>query len=227
MDKRFLQDCLAEGMSLEKIGLRAGKHPSTIGYHLRRHGLVANGALRHRPRGELDRDLIEIAVNEGLTVAEMAAEFDRSKTTIRYWLRRHGLRATGGTRREQAREAKELGLRYLERRCEHHGRTMFVLEGRGSYRCMRCRSQRVSAWRRRAKRRLVAEAGGKCRLCGYDRFLGALQFHHLDPQCKSFSLSARGCTRSLSELREEAAKCILLCGNCHAEVESGLVEVMP
>ena len=50
-----------------------------------------------------------------------------------------------------------------------------------------------------------------CRLCGYDRFVGALQFHHLDPESKRFSLSMRGCTRSFAELREEAAKCVLLC----------------
>jgi hypothetical protein len=28
-------------------------------------------------------------------------------------------------------------------------------------------------------------------------------------------------TRSLAILREEARKCVLLCANCHAEVEAG------
>lgn len=80
---------------------------------------------------------------------------------------------------------------------------------------------RVSDWRRRMKRRLVAEAGGKCRLCGYDACMAALEFHHLDPSAKSFPLSRRGITRSFAELQAEAAKCILLCANCHAEVEAG------
>jgi hypothetical protein len=185
VDKRFLEDCLAEGMSLEKIGDLTGKHPSTVGHHLKRHGLRANGADRYSPRGELDRELLTAAVDEGLTLAEMSAEFERSAST------------------------------------------MFVLENRGSYRCIKCRSENVAVWRRRAKHRLVREAGGRCRLCGYDRYLGALQFHHLDPEAKAFSLSARGCTRSFAELRAEAAKCILLCGNCHAEVEHGFTEVVP
>ncbi len=30
-------------------------------------------------------------------------------------------------------------------------------------------------------------------------------------------------TRSLSAARREARKCILLCANCHAEVEGGLI----
>jgi 5-methylcytosine-specific restriction endonuclease McrA len=92
---------------------------------------------------------------------------------------------------------------------------------------MKCRREDVSAWRRRAKQRLVEEAGGKCKACGYDRYLGALQFHHLDPSTKSFSLSRRGCTRAFAELKAEAAKCVLLCANCHAEVENGVAEVGP
>jgi hypothetical protein len=60
-------------------------------------------------------------------------------------------------------------------------------------------------------------------LCGYDKYAGALQFHHLDPAAKAFVLSRDGSTRSLSEARAEAAKCVLLCANCHAEVEAAKV----
>jgi hypothetical protein len=72
---------------------------------------------------------------------------------------------------------------------------------------------------------LVAEAGGGCRLCGYSRSLAALHFHHLDPGEKLFGLGREGVTRSLTVMREEARKCILLCANCHAEVEAGIVSV--
>jgi hypothetical protein len=81
--------------------------------------------------------------------------------------------------------------------------------------------ERVAEWRRRTKRKLVEEAGGCCRLCGYNGSMAALEFHHLDPSRKSFALSMRGMTRSIAELRKEAAKCALLCANCHAEVEAG------
>ena len=77
----------------------------------------------------------------------------------------------------------------------------------------------------RTKVRLVEEAGGACAVCGYDRLAGALHFHHLDPSEKSFALSVRGLTRSIADLRAEAAKCVLLCANCHAEVEGGLTKV--
>jgi hypothetical protein len=71
----------------------------------------------------------------------------------------------------------------------------------------------------------VEEAGGRCQLCGYDRWPGALEFHHLDPSKKAFALSMRGLTRSIEKLRIEAAKCVLLCANCHAEVEHGYSEI--
>jgi hypothetical protein len=81
--------------------------------------------------------------------------------------------------------------------------------------------ERVAKWRRRVKLTLVREAGGRCKLCGYGRCAAALQFHHLDPANKSFALSHEGVTRSLAKARAEAAKCVLLCANCHSEVEAG------
>ena len=71
------------------------------------------------------------------------------------------------------------------------------------------------------KQILVDEAGGRCVLCGYDECLAALQFHHIDPATKAFSIAARGVARSLEAARAEAAKCALVCANCHAEVEVG------
>jgi hypothetical protein len=73
------------------------------------------------------------------------------------------------------------------------------------------------------KETLVAEAGGACQMCGYDKYVGALHFHHLDPHTKRFAVSRAGATRALQTMREEAQKCVLLCANCHAEVEAGLV----
>jgi len=71
------------------------------------------------------------------------------------------------------------------------------------------------------KQRLVEEAGGCCALCGYARHTAVLQFHHLDPTTKRFGIGSRGLGRAWADLRAEAAKCVLLCPTCHAEVELG------
>lgn len=75
------------------------------------------------------------------------------------------------------------------------------------------------------KQILVEEAGGRCLICGYDRYVGGLAFHHLDPTTKLTGLAQKGTALSIKRLREEAKKCVLLCHNCHAEVEAGLAEL--
>ena len=63
-------------------------------------------------------------------------------------------------------------------------------------------------------------------LCGYDRCLAALQFHHVDRSHEALRAQpARASARSLDTARAEAAKCVLLCANCHAEVEGGLAQL--
>jgi hypothetical protein len=118
--------------------------------------------------------------------------------------------------------ARLRGERATERACPSHGITRFQVDRQGTYRCLACRAERVTARRRRIKEILVAEAGGRCALCGYDRCLRALGFHHVDPSSKAFSVAFRGVARSLARARAEAAKCVLLCANCHMEVEQGL-----
>ena len=105
--------------------------------------------------------------------------------------------------------------------CARHGDADFVVDGRGYYRCRKCRAEAVSRRRRKMKEILVAEAGGACSRCGYSRTMRALHFHHLDPAEKRLELNARGVALPLDTLRAEARKCVLLCSNCHAEVEEG------
>jgi hypothetical protein len=79
---------------------------------------------------------------------------------------------------------------------------------------------------RRIKQALVDEFGGGCVVCGYDRLLGNLHFHHVDPRQKAFAITM-GLGRSLAAYRGEAEKCILVCANCHGEIEAGLVACPP
>ena len=109
--------------------------------------------------------------------------------------------------------------------CKHHGETIYILEGRGTYRCRKCRSANVSNRRRKVKKILVEEAGGKCRVCGYNKCVHALDFHHVDPATKEFHISKAGNTRGIETLRKEAAKCILLCSNCHRELENRVISL--
>jgi hypothetical protein len=113
----------------------------------------------------------------------------------------------------------------IQKQCQHHGLTVYILEGRGTYRCRQCRSERVSQWRQANKEKLVAEFGGKCIICGYNRCVANMVFHHNDPAQKEFSISAKGHTIAYKFLKREAEKCTLLCCRCHGEVHAGLVSI--
>jgi transposase len=229
MDKESLQLLLTQGLSVERIAKRFDKDPSTISYWLKKHGLESPYADKHSAKGGIERERLEELVGEGMTIAEIADAVGLSKGTVRHWLRRHGLQTThrqGRRSSEPARAAKAAGLLTVTMNCRHHGETEFYLEGRGYYRCKRCRSEAVSRRRRKVKQILAGEAGGRCSICGYNRCIGALEFHHVDPRDKQLALGYGGYAHSLAAAREEAQKCVLLCSNCHVEIENG-VAVLP
>jgi transposase len=228
MDRTSLERMLGEGRSLAEIGRLVGLHESTVGYWIKKHGLSAANKRRHARRGGVSRPTLTALVQSGRSIAEIAAELDLSKATVWHWLNRYDLKtsaALGRRRREEAVAASRMELTSVALDCRHHGRTEFVLDRRGYYRCRQCRSEAVVRRRRRVKQLLVAEAGGACAVCGYSRSAAALQFHHLDPSLKRREINARGAGMAIDLLREEARKCVLLCANCHAEVEAGVIDL--
>ena len=172
-----------------------------------------------RGEGPYAGEELKALVGSGATLAEMAASLGRSVGSVRYWLDRHKIEVTNprGPRRRCSDGAKPAIFE-----CRQHGLTEFTLEGRGHYRCKRCRSRAVINRRRIIKEKLVEEAGGACALCGYARCdrspaVPPRRSQPQDVQHQSAWAFALPCPKS----RAEARKCVLLCANCHAEVEGG------
>jgi transposase len=228
MDRASLEQLLDRGLSLAEIGRRFNRHESTVAYWVERHGLRAAKRGKHAARGGLERAELERLVDGGASIAQMAEALQRSKGTVRHWLMRYGLKTQGGAGRrppEQAAAAKEAGLATVRMRCRRHGEADFSISGRGYYRCRRCRSEAVVRRRKKMKTILVEEAGGVCCICGYGRNMRALHFHHVEPSQKRHEINAKGVGLALETLRAEAQKCVLVCSNCHAEVEDGMTSV--
>ena len=109
--------------------------------------------------------------------------------------------------------------------CKIHGETEHFPRPDGAYRCNKCASAWVISHRRKKKEKLVERFGGKCVVCGYNKYAGALDFHHTNPREKSFAISVKGLSYSWESVIREAEKCVLVCKNCHTEIEAKITVV--
>ncbi len=78
----------------------------------------------------------------------------------------------------------------------------------------------MDRWTKR-KLKAVAYKGGKCEVCGYDKYHGALDFHHLNPDEKDYSWRKLR-LKSWEDITKELDKCICVCANCHREIHGSV-----
>lgn len=77
----------------------------------------------------------------------------------------------------------------------------------------------LKARRRIRKKRLVEMRGGCCELCGYDRCIEALEFHHRDSSTKEFVINGSIlAAKKWETILAEVDKCDMICANCHREI---------
>ncbi len=139
---------------------------------------------------------LEKLINEGKTNIEIGKLYNVHRTTIAKWLKKHKIFRVKIKNINCALCNKKLKENSHNRKC-----------------CATC----ITRIRRfRLKKRAVEYKGGKCLDCGYSKSLAALEFHHLNPDEKDFSIAEMN-HKSWEFIKKELDKCIMLCSNCHAE----------
>lgn len=81
--------------------------------------------------------------------------------------------------------------------------------------CKVCAYLKQRDYLRNIKQKAVNIKGGKCQVCGYDKCLSAMDFHHRDMTEKEFDIST---AKNFAVIEKEIEKCDLLCSNCHREL---------
>ena len=79
--------------------------------------------------------------------------------------------------------------------------------------------------RKKQRKELKMKYGGKCSVCGYNRCLSSLHFHHKDQTTKLGIVGGLLTTRGKKVAYAEAKKCCLICSNCHGELHEGLITI--
>lgn len=106
-------------------------------------------------------------------------------------------------------------------------------DGRPTTYCKACNKARVKKWRKTEvgrekwydydrkrvasnKEWLKEQRSKGCERCGDTRFY-VIDFHHKDPKQKTFTIGKTD-RWTITQLKEEVAKCTRLCANCHREL---------
>jgi hypothetical protein len=89
--------------------------------------------------------------------------------------------------------------------------------------CKSCSRVRKNTTILKTKTWAVEYKGGKCIICGYDKYVGALEFHHLNPNEKDFGIATG--KQDKEKLKKELDKCVLVCSNCHREIHHGIIKI--
>lgn len=147
------------------------------------------------------------------------AEFENtSKTNVRYWLGKYGLKTK---RAENIKSDVKQCPKCLEIKSMTEFYNRRNKEGNSSY-CKPCTVSQTIERQRIFKEQCIDYKGGNCEICGYNQYNGALEFHHLDPTKKEFTIANFRLTTFNDKVKLELDKCILVCANCHREVHGGL-----
>ena len=76
--------------------------------------------------------------------------------------------------------------------------------------------QQMRAWFHEFKSTLKCEQCGETEIC-------CLDFHHKDASEKDFTIGSKVQSSTPERIKAEAAKCVVLCSNCHRKVHNGLL----
>jgi hypothetical protein len=124
----------------------------------------------------------------------IAKELNCSQTTVKYWLKKHGLKTI---------------LKEKIMFCVLCGRPVDN-NNRNRSKCQTC-TTRIRRYR--MKQKAVELLGGKCMRCDWSGNIAAFEFHH--PNNNKISDLSRIWNKSWKSLKDEVMKCELLCSNCH------------
>lgn len=149
----------------------------------------------------------------------MAKETGLSQTNIRYWLGKYGLKSKV-TKSDGGKNHIAPVVKFECKKCQETNPGNFY---KTRNRCKKCHNLDQTTRFRQYKKQAVEYKGGCCqrsiggKMCGYNRCLAGLDFHHLDPKQKDPKWRAMK-NWKFDRIKKELDKCILVCKNCHAEI---------
>ena len=167
----------------------------------------------------MDKDCLESLVQQGLGIRPIAKQLESSPTNVRYWLHKYGLKV----------HQKSFRDGYLPpvrpHKCTICGEVdPAKFYGHKRKTCATCQNAYNIKKGQDNRWQAINAKGGCCTVCGFDKYICALDLHHLNPAEKDPNFgSLRGW--SWPRVLAEIEKCVILCKNCNSAVHAGLVQI--
>jgi hypothetical protein len=177
----------------------------------------------------MTKEYLEKLLNENFSLNQISKLTNKSLGSIRYWTKKYNLNSNHKTFSANDKLC-DLHLKTDKKLCTRCNQELPLSEfyqkrgvAYGSFYCKKCTNTQTVERQQKRKMEWVEYKGGKCEKCGYDKYIGALEFHHNDPSKKDFTLAHVKLKTSDTKIQEELDKCTLLCSNCHREVHANIL----
>ena len=174
----------------------------------------------------MEKELLEQLISENLSTRKIAEHIGKSQSSVKHWLKKYGLKTNNNLFGENDVKRYEQTHRVCPKCKDNLEINNFYKRGGilfDSTYCKSCTNSQTVDRMVSFKLKCVEYKGGKCIECNYNKYYGALEFHHLDPTLKDFSISQLRAYSFDKIVMEELDKCVLLCNRCHREVEGGIL----
>lgn len=172
----------------------------------------------------MEKEFLEKCINDNLSLTTIGKLVGKGTTTIRYWVKKYNLQSNYISFKQRG-VVDYAGIKYCSRcKSDKPINEFYQRRGKegGSTYCKMCTTKQTIERQRSFKEKLVKYKGGYCEKCGYNKYIGALEFHHLDPTQKDFNISYGKGYSFNDKIKKELDKCILVCANCHREIHGEL-----
>lgn len=166
----------------------------------------------------MNKQELEQLVVEGKSIHDISTIYNKSKTSIRHWLKKYNLTTRGkaGQKPIIITNGFKTCFKCDNSKSIDNFRYRTDRDSLSTY-CRVCEAENAKDVYLKNKTFCVNALGGQCVFCNKIYPIPVYDFHHKEPEHKDFNISEYRHTTP-TKLINELDKCILVCHNCHMKI---------
>ena len=175
----------------------------------------------------MEKHILENYISQGLSTREISKILNRTHTSVYHWIKKFNLKSLLENAKKKERRAITSYSTKMCPKCKLQKNVLtcyYINKNKIFAWCKECADEIAYQKQIERKKQCVAYKGGKCFICGYNKYIGSLDFHHIDPKEKHFNISKVN-SYCFDVIKIELDKCVCLCKNCHCEVHNGIAKL--